>query len=477
LNRSAVESWLSISLDILERSNFDREIISLSQTYRSQLIIQYHGYFELHFIQKLLVILKMIFNICLHPFSNIEPNIKYGINKRILFWPFQPSHWKVQAPIYQRLKDQSSVISNNRIQNSLIEEGLSVIPLIEKRRRIINIELIKIAWKILALKIDNRIDNSRTFKIIFLLGLSKWYYLTRSTGVLTKMILEKLDLELIVVGNETTIVGNTLVGILNDNKKKSVSIMHGDLDFFITSKINVNKFFLFGDFYKNALIRKGVEDKRLCVSGSPALDFELENNMANKEEAQIILKSFGEKYILIALSGPGHSVSFKHHFEVTKVIVEIARKMSFFTFVVKLHRKDRKKYYSSANGTERPANLVIIPYNSKQYPSSIYSWLKNASALISISSTAVYDGMLMKVPVFSIDLQGESSKFKPISEKITIHSTSREELGYNLKSILANDQIVQKQLGLQNKFVKYYYANAEYNATDVIVDNLRELLK
>src|SRR5690606_31219186 len=103
------------------------------------------------------------------------------------------------------------------------------------------------------------------------------------------------------VGNPLTVLGSHLVELARHAKVSTFSIMHVSLNELLIIYSNTTKFFIFGENDLNSIKKLDLVKNGFIVSGSPKTE---------KLNTVIPWKMAESRYrILIAFSGPGHSVS------------------------------------------------------------------------------------------------------------------------------------------------------------------------
>ena len=106
---------------------------------------------------------------------------------------------------------------------------------------------------------------------------------------------------------------------------------------------------------------------------------------------------------------------------------------------------------------------------------TIHNQLAASLLLLTISSTAAIDAMLMRVPVITLGrLDGVSSP-DYVTYGATNHVPCDELLGPVIKDIVVNGQNQDKQFNA-NKYVQEYYTNIDGNASDEVVKVVKQLM-
>ena len=280
-----------------------------------------------------------------------------------------------------------------------------------------------------------------------------------------------------MIGNDQTVVGRYMSKLLKKEGIKTYVIMHGSIDSFLCKKMIADRFLVYGERDKKLLKLWGIDIEKVLVVGSPQID-----HLINKErkvpEKRIQQFLEDKKAILIATSGPGHSVSEPNHRLVCRYLMDLAKTRMDYHFIVKLHRKDRRHFYEEENMSQKeklPKNVAIIEYQDQRFDNSIYEWLILAKAMISVASSAIYDAIVMDKPVITIDPLNECADFDAIEKKITIHNRNFIELKKNFDSLLDDHEVLKEQLAIQKEYKVDCFANHETgDASKIIAKKLLE---
>ena len=129
-------------------------------------------------------------------------------------------------------------------------------------------------------------------------------------------------------------------------------------------------------------------------------------------------------------------------------------------FIFKLHRKDNKKYYEEILSSDS-SNYVIITNNLFGLTNDIYTWLQGCDFLITVSSAAAAEAMLMEVPVVTIDIENSFKDISFIKQGATSHTRNIHELSKSVEGII-NKKIPDES---KKKSIKVFL-NENYFAID-----------
>lgn len=406
---------------------------------------------------------------------NLSPEI--CIDKKpidLFFWPFQESHLQMISDLYQNLSRSMQVIAgttNPPILGKLdlynldkcFDFKIEQIPKKDYRKDLRAIRILEFSKQLEGFsKGGKRIKFEDVLKDAWRL----WYGLFDQTKRAFYYVTSSLNPKGIFIGNDTTLVGAVVVRLAQRSGIITYSIMHGSIKNPLWQYSKVDYFFVFGPFDRDLMINRGIAPQKLIVSGSPKLEKFLSKGKNSSDLYEIIL---------IALSGPGHSISLPHHLSILKVFEKLVGEMREEKFVFKLHKKDKKKYYRKLKGF---GNVVIIEYGDNSENQNIYYWIKKSKAVISGVSTSLLEAMYFKRPAISIDLFEELQKEIVVSRKITLNVHNYDELVSCINQINDNRNEILSHLEQSTRYIENVYSNTSTGAvkriSEIIFDSINE---
>lgn len=281
----------------------------------------------------------------------------------------------------------------------------------------------------------------------------------------------------LVVGNDLTTEGRVacleaqLLGL------PTVCIQHGTLaEGLHHSRHVADRFLAFGEAARRLLEGLGVRPEALRVCGNPEMDRRPSQTgqISPALQSRFHLEN-GSPWVLVALSGPGHSVSHAHHRAVVRALGDCARRMPRVPFVAKLHKKDALGYYQEATQAEGRSLLLGASQNDPGLPSSILEWLQGCPVLVTGASGSAIDAMVMGVPVITVDLMDELGEIDFIANGISFHATDTSGLERLLSDILAGGAGVKEHRRRVTAFLRDTLGELDGRAAARCADAIQEL--
>ncbi|HEY1786390.1 MAG TPA: UDP-N-acetylglucosamine 2-epimerase [Pirellulales bacterium] len=253
--------------------------------------------------------------------------------------------------------------------------------------------------------------------------------------------LERFRPKVVVVGNDITIEGRAAVLVAKAAGVKSVVMMHGHVGTNnpLHSLHLADRLVAYGDAHRRVLVALGIAPEAISVCGAPYLD---QRPAAGAAVHAAIAKAFSlspsDPWVLVATSGPGHSVSLAHHLTLIENLLALSARLPEVTFIAKLHRKDNPQYYHDLMA-KHPAKrrLMVVRAGSSEVPDNILDWLQGCRAVLTGASMVAIEAMLMRVPVITMDFAHELSGVEFIDAGATRHVRTLAELEDRLRAVLA----------------------------------------
>ena len=391
-------------------------------------------------------------------------------SRTIVFWPTEPTHIVQQLPLIKIIKEKNIpyiFLSNRKkIINSLRlkgEENILEFPKINYESGMFEnfINFVKVVEK--ELLID---DYSKTLNKLALMDNFKkcFFYMIQSINN-AEFIIKHFNPRVIFIGNDLSVEGSSAVQFFKSKKIHTASLMHGNISSVMHRYHNVDKFFVFGKYDKENLMKLGVPKDKVFISGAPYLDKIKNKKIKIKKYLKL---DYDQKYILIALSGAGETVSLRHHLKIINYLKMLSLEFPDMQFVVKPHRKDNLDYYSDI---KENSNL-IIPSPIGDAPKSIFSWLDSCDLVLTGASTVGNESLLKGVPVISMDFMDELNNIDFIKQNVSLHVKDYDSLHKGILQVINNDENIQSiMLNAENYLSKYYFSR-DGNASRRIIESI-----
>jgi len=294
---------------------------------------------------------------------------------------------------------------------------------------------------------------------------------------LADIVLRAIRPKALVVGNDITLEGRAGCLVARRRGVASICPMHGVVAGEpLQGSHRADRVLVYGERSRQSLIELGEDPHRIAVNGAaylagrPRQTYETDPRIADF----LGLKP-GQPWILLATSGPGHSVSLEHHRLVVEHVAELSALMPDVRFVAKLHPKDQVAFYSRAEQAVRGSRLAIVTGKEPRLPHDIFAWLQGCTAMLTGASAAALEALLMEVPVITMDFMNELEGIDFIDAGATLHCRTAQELQQAVQTVVCKPA-GRDRLGAQaRKFLAESFENLDGSPARVAAEIIRDL--
>jgi hypothetical protein len=371
----------------------------------------------------------------------------------VVFWPWQQTHIKAQAPVARALRDLGVktcfVVSRSEMCEAV-------------RSSVGGVVFSTAAWPA---RVREGREGGRRLRAVFAAdpGVSfppfpvpcerrQVVAALRETFVtllpmvgemiaVTDAIADSMSPRVLVVGNDLTLVGRTGCIRGRRNGIRTACLVHGSIAGPLQGTQLADKILVYGSTNLRQLTDVGVPAARIDVCGAPYLDdLPRQSGQIHPRLREGLGLSDDKAFVLIATSGPGNSVSHAHHEAVIHSLMRLSGRRPDVDFVAKLHRKDKVEYYELARKSIPESRLLVVPHGGGGLPTDIFDWLHGCSVVVTGASTVAMESMLMGVPVITIDMADELHDVAFIDAAATMHVKSGEALDDALRTLLQSPE-------------------------------------
>jgi len=402
---------------------------------------------------------------------------KYRVKKNIIFWPVEPSHLNQMIPVAKKMKKNDYIFATNKrvIYKKLLLESIPCIFLSTRCLFFGKSKTNPSSKELVSLLCTEGFFLKKAEQFIKYFNL---FYELKSKKIfkIFEEIFKKISPKLIIVGNDITVEGRMAVFVAKQYGIKSACIQHGAIVPPLEQDRIADHFIIYGKTAQETFIKLGIPNEKLAPLGAPYLD---KVDFKNKEMNPDIKEKLGltkeRPYILVALSGYGHSTSLDHFNEIVESVFRLTKKMHEFDFIFKLHRKDKIQNYSDLLTKLKP-NVKIIENGSNGYPQDVFEWLRGCRLLITGASTVAIEAMLFECPVMTIDYFSEYKEIDFIKSGATIHITDKNELEHQIKRAICDPASFGEVKERASLFSKFYFNEVNGFASDRVAKYFESLI-
>lgn len=291
--------------------------------------------------------------------------------------------------------------------------------------------------------------------------------------------IERMKPGVVVVGNDLTPEGRTACLLLRRVGVPTACFMHGVITGNPQHGRHVaDRVLVYGEAARSELLELGSNPEGIATIGAPHLDQRPNQTGAvHPQIASALGPETAQPTVLIATSGPGHSVSETHHRRFVNAVARLSTTMPEVRFLVKLHRKDRVSYYQEAEQAVAGSRLLVVEHGDSAFPKAFEDWLQGCRLLITGASAAAVDAMLMDVPVVTVDLMDELGAADFIRAGVTVHVRSESELAEAVRTLLRSPDTFSGLRHSVREFLVHTFGELDGRAAERGASALRDLIK
>jgi len=409
----------------------------------------------------------------------------------VVFWPREPTHIQVQHPVSTALRemgiDNQFLVCQPGMFNELQLRGIQ-----SAYTRAIWCNDLTVAWRngkrvARLLKKDPGVTlppfplgvrNDLVVEVVRR-RVSQLIPRVHEAITSTNKLIDTRTPRILVVGNDLTFEGRTASLVAHLKGLQTVCMMHGSVSGSPLQRHHLaGSVLVYGQNSKRQLLSYSMKQSQITICGPPHLDNRPTQTYKVHPKIQTLLNLNGKPLVLVATSGPGHSVSLLHHKMIIENIMRLSQRLPDIHFVAKLHRKDRVEYYKRIQKLLVPGSkLDVVPNGINGVPSSIFDWLQGCSAVLTGASTVATEAMLMEVPVVTMDFRKELDGVDFIDGATTLHVTNFRDLEEAVRMILYCPETIASLKVKAHTFISDEYFGLDGLSSKRCAQTIRKLIQ
>lgn len=396
----------------------------------------------------------------------------------VVFWPVQPKHLDFLFPVYFALlrlnvsvafvtvsKEIAALLVSNGIECICPQEKIRRNPGIAGIRRLRNLQFITRK----AGELDKKYPGIQRLIETSL----DTYYFWDCYEKLFEKIQNSLQPKYHLLGYDLSLVCRAVNVKANELKIATGTIQNGTLNYLIARLKLSSEMFVWDELSYDFLKKTGYIGNVHLV-GSPNMvgspdDRELKRDI---EIAECINGTYDHS-MLICFSGLGHHTSENGHVGSIAAVVLLARQFTSTLFIIKLHPKDKRSYYSELFNNE---NVLIIDQSHELYRHPIRVFLNYCDILLTGASTVAIEAMLLKKQAISLDVVNELGHMDILHNPMIYKCHSYESAKQAVESIQNKDAVFVQKFALISEFSEQYFVRIKKKPDEVIASLIKKAL-
>jgi hypothetical protein len=346
----------------------------------------------------------------------------------------------------------------------------------------------------------NELDNNQEFKesMVYLdipiwslvkerleyLFLKRFPELTKDIEIF-KYMLDKEDIDMIIVAQDVVEFEKTLVTVGNQKGVPSLVVQHGVTGHSVGFvPLSATKFAAWGEISKNMLIEWGALQDKIVITGAPRYDKISRKNSFNKENiySQLGLDS-NKELIVFATQIAGGKIGYanlhlshKEGKDLLCAMMNLMKKYPDKQLVIKLRAAEEEEITKKIVNESKLDNIKIT------INTNIYELVEACDLLITPWSTVGLEAMIMDKPVITMDLTGRVvphhvSKRLYAKSGAAIAIYNEEDLIPAIKDALYNGEVRKNLAEARKKFVYEYAYKQDGPASKRVADLIIRMIE
>lgn len=258
-----------------------------------------------------------------------------------------------------------------------------------------------------------------------------------------------------------------MISLTNKLGIKSLLIMHGTIgERDVYENLRSNFIFVYGNYYKEVLIKKKNDSRKIIVTGNPAWDH-IKDIKITKEELYKHLRLPPKKYVLIATTHFPWDTRNRLGYATIKTMTKFPE----LHLIIKLHPEEKPDYYLNLL---KKFGLEATLVNDG---SLLYPLIKHSELVIITDSTVGVETILLDKPLIDLNLTIVPYWNDYVSKNVAIGVKKEEDLLPVIKSILDNKTVRENLKKNRTKFIyehTYKQDNKAFQRVAKLINKISE---
>lgn len=301
-----------------------------------------------------------------------------------------------------------------------------------------------------------------------------------------KNMIEKLETFLaskkydgILVDEDVCAFNKTLILLANKQNIPSIVIQHGAAFESVPialAPVSATKIAAWGEYSRELLLKWGVSDSKITLTGVPRYDSFLKYCKQSKYEKNAI-----QKTAVLALD-PFHErgradfvgihLTKKHLQWVIETVIQVFNDYPDYKLIIKLHPRDNHDnyFYEWVKAAAPKNNVQIVKSVSMQL------LVEKCEFLMTICSTVAIEAMLKDKPVITINPSNANYLQPHVEKEVAFGVRNKAELKKALNDISSNGKYSENMKLLYPKVLEYYLYKLDGKASQRTAQLLENLM-
>lgn len=285
----------------------------------------------------------------------------------------------------------------------------------------------------------------------------------------TKCIIKKECPDLVVVMDERSWPGKTVVNVCNIENIPTLVLQHGIHGYLpIYGKTYADKFAVYGEFTKEIFVSAGIDPEKIVITGGQQWD-----NIINYEG--ISKKEFCKEHGLNENKGiilyAGHLI-FDREISEREVsgVIEAVKKFPEMQLIIRAHPSEPLSLYESLINDLNGEDILVFkkPHD--------FDSVNLCDILITQASTVAMDAIIAGKPVITINLGHGDDPYPYSVEGAVIGVYKKEDIVPAINKVLNDDNILNELKNNRNEFILRHLHKIDGKSQERIAELIKDML-
>jgi UDP-N-acetylglucosamine 2-epimerase len=269
---------------------------------------------------------------------------------------------------------------------------------------------------------------------------------------------------LLVVMNETTMLGGVAVALAKSKGIRTICIQHGAMgdDAADILPVTVDKILVWGNSTKKILVDSHVPEEKIMITGPPQIDRKIIISDEEKKSIERIGVNRNKRIVFLTTQPIP---------EMNDIVIEVCKAVKGIEntqLVIKMHPAEFSPDMYKKIAKEVGIDAII----TKDY---LYPLIDACEVMVTSSSTVGIESLMLGKPVMTINLSVLPDIIPYARHKVAIGAYSKEDIKPKLELILKNKTVRDELMGHAQEFIHEFCYKMDGRSSERIIAVIKEM--
>jgi len=298
---------------------------------------------------------------------------------------------------------------------------------------------------------------------------------------LTKKIISRERVKLVVVSNDVNTFQKTIVSAANASGVKTLVIQHGAMTHSLSFvPMTADRIAVWGEFNKRFMIKAGEAEEKVVITGCPRFDkyFNIDTLRLKVDfYRQLGFDNGSGIFVLVAEGRFGFRGFANCHFsnrEIAnnfKAVISAMRHFPRHYLCVKTRQNDKVAELARKTAADmRLSNIRVL------WDVDLVGLLASAELVMGFRSTILLEGIILGKPVISLDITGKKDTWQFVDRQMAVGVRRAEDLPSAIQEVVNSPRLREKLSGGRRKFLDDYIFKQDGWSSKRVAHLIREMV-